>query len=586
MTRVRRTIRAWAFVSAAVAFGVAPALAQEPVPVAPSEPEIDATADEASVPEPAEDRTPRLIGDAEALAASGMASAAEVKELSRLIRELKEALEKKAARLENGEATEEADASLETAAGALETSSADIAERAATLETTPEAPALPKEGAMAAFARVLEESAGVLERLKEIRNALGSAEDERAAQAAPNGAEPEAVEEAAGEVSGSVTENGQPVAGATVTDPETGAKATTDNDGLFHLVGIPAGRLVTLTAGKAGRPLGVHRVILAGNKGGLADFNGAAASPGAAAARLRPSIMRVRPASGQATGLVLGEVRDRRGRPAAGAAVALERLGVVRSDVRGRFAFLGVPVGPHRVTVSLRAHQPQRAAVRVAAKARAQVRVQLRTAPRPAPTHLAWRQPGAASRLTGVVTDAQARAVVGARIRLVRGAQAVSVVSQAQGRYAIRNVAGGKYHLLVSKAGFKTDAHELTLGVRESRTLNVRLAARPGAVDAARVPPAKSRRSIGAVYGRVIDGRTGRPVAGARLSLAGKGGVSDASGSFRLANLQTGSHRLVVQAPGFVVIERVVAVEAARDLAVTLPLTALRASSVPRRVRR
>jgi hypothetical protein len=80
-------------------------------------------------------------------------------------------------------------------------------------------------------------------------------------------------------------------------------------------------------------------------------------------------------AGGQASGTILGEVRDARGRPATGAAVALQHLGVVRTDSRGRFAFLGVPAGVHGIAVQLRGHQPKREAVRVAGKARADVRV-------------------------------------------------------------------------------------------------------------------------------------------------------------------------------------------------------------------
>jgi hypothetical protein len=81
------------------------------------------------------------------------------------------------------------------------------------------------------------------------------------------------------------------------------------------------------------------------------------------------------------------------------------------------------------------------------------------------------------------------------------------------------------------------------------------------------------------VRGRVVDAQTGRPVAGARLRLAGHGTVADAAGAFRLPHLDPGSHRLVVEAAGFADNERAVVVQAARDVVLTLPLTPLRARS-------
>jgi Carboxypeptidase regulatory-like domain len=564
--------------------------AQEPAPPAPPEEELQAPAVDESAPESAEERSPRLIGEAEALAAGGMASAAEVKELSRLMRELKEALEKKAERLETGGPTEEVDAPLESTADELEALSAGVAERAASAETVPEAAGpRPTEGVLASFGSALEDAAGVLQRLQEIRTALGSAKDEEAAEAAPGGAEPEPVEEAQGDVSGSVTEDGRPVEGVTVADPETGVKATTGADGLFHLVGVPAGRLVTLVASKAGRPLGQQQVLPTAGRPAVADFGGAAKAT-SGAVRLRPSIMRVPSAPGQASGTILGEVRDPRGRPGAGAAVALHHLGVVRSDSRGRFAFLGVPAGAHRITVQLRGHQPKLEAVRVATKTRADLRVRLSATPRPVPTRVAWRGPGATAQVRGVVVDREGRPVVGARIRLVRAAQTVSVVSSARGAYAVASVQGGQYHMLVSKAGFQTGAVALTLSARETKVLTFRLLRKPGTTDVARLRTAPTRttptapvrttpspRPAGTVRGHVVDAQTGRPVAGARLRLAGKGAVADAAGAFRLPHLDPGSHRLVVEATGFAASERAVVVQAARDVVLTLPLTPLRA---------
>lgn len=403
LTPVRRSIVSGALLFAGLGVGLAAAHAREALPAERPREVKEMPDDDADVADPVEDRVPRLISEADALAGGGMASAAEVRELTRLMRELKEALEKKTALLETGKPTEEVDALLETAAGALDASSAEIAGRAESGEAVPvpEAPP-PRESATAALAGVLEEAAAVLERLKDVRSARSGAEGGETAGAPGSGPVSEPVEEAGAEVTGSVTEEGRPVEGATVVDAETGATATTDADGLFALPGVPAGRVVTLRATKAGRPLGVRRVLLGPGRSALADFGGAASVPGAAGrVRLRPSIMHIRTPAGQATGLILGEVRDARGRPTAGAAVALEHLGVVRSDLRGRFAFLGVPAGFHRVAVRLRGHQPWRQGVRVRAKTRADLRMRLSLAPRRPDGRTGRPVPGARVHLAG-----------------------------------------------------------------------------------------------------------------------------------------------------------------------------------------
>ena len=118
MTRTRHSTLAGVVLFGALTLGIAmPVRAQEPAPPAPPEDELQAPAVDETAPESAEERSPRLIGEAEALAAGGMASAAEVKELSRLMRELKEALEKKAERLKTGQPTEDVDAPIDSAAG-------------------------------------------------------------------------------------------------------------------------------------------------------------------------------------------------------------------------------------------------------------------------------------------------------------------------------------------------------------------------------------------------------------------------------------------------------------------------------------
>ena len=180
-----------------------------------------------------------------------------------------------------------------------------------------------------------------------------------------------------------------------------------------------------------------------------------------------------------------------------------------------------MPAGAQRITVQLRGHQPKREAVRVAAKARADLRVRLSATPRPVPTRVASRGAGATR----------------------------------------------------------------TIDVERLRPAPVRTTPKTP-VRTTPTPPVRTTpwpRPAGTVRGRVVDAQTGRPVAGARLRLAGQGTVADAAGMFRLPLLDPGSHRLVVEARGFAASERAVLVRAARDVVLTLPLTPLRARSTAAR---
>jgi hypothetical protein len=89
----------------------------------------------------------------------------------------------------------------------------------------------------------------------------------------------------------------------------------------------------------------------------------------------------------------------------------------------------------------------------------------------------------------------------------------------------------------------------------------------------ARKAGTSAKTKVGSLRGRVVDARTGRDVAGARVrTAAGPAAVSDRAGVFRISGLAAKSHRLRITAKGFVGVEKVVVVSRARPTALTVRL--------------
>jgi hypothetical protein len=89
----------------------------------------------------------------------------------------------------------------------------------------------------------------------------------------------------------------------------------------------------------------------------------------------------------------------------------------------------------------------------------------------------------------------------------------------------------------------------------------------------ARKAGTSAEAKAGSLRGRVVDARTGRAVAGARVrTAAGPAVVSNRAGVFQISGLAAKSHRLRITAKGFVAVERVVVVSRARPAALTVRL--------------
>ena len=590
---------------------------------------------EAAAAVEADEALQQLIAQSESLAASGNGSAQGLGALKRALEGLKQALAAKAARLEQAQETAQADSDLTARRQELESAVERLTEEAAAAETTDEGGGVAESGEKKKLTTsindFLGESLSMLQKIQEMRALLrGAGEEQTSAGGDVGEGEDEGasalMEEATEEVSGVVTEEGEPVEGLDVTDAESGQSTTTGADGTYTLKGVPAGRLSHLVLTKAGAKVGTARLDLPRGRSAVADFElkaGAGARAAASPLRVVPSTVFVKESKAGGTGgtgTLKGSVRAADGRPLARALVTLHKLAVARTDSAGRYTFLNVPAGAQQLTIYRSGLRPKLERVRVAAKQSSESRVAFA----PGDTTNAAQHGarllvrGAGTILRGSVVGHDSQPLVGAKVSVVeaaaQGGGAVTALANRRGGFELRDLKPGSYRVLVSKAGYEANARSVALKAGVPASLEFRLkrirspfldralearsggrantnggkpranthqSATPGArvgqatnagsrtVEATnagshtaerravpfgviRPRPAPAAPSTGQLSGVVVDAKTGRPVAGAAVSVAGLGrATTDRDGSFTFTQVAPGTHRINVRLKGY-----------------------------------
>ncbi len=593
---------------------------------------------EASSAAEADEELQQLIAQSESLASSGAGSAESLGALNRALEGLKNALASKAARLEQGQGTASADAAVSARRQELETVVSRLNEEAAAAVETGSAGATEEQQSSGEKKKLttsindfMGESLSILQKIQEMRSILRGAGEEQSSTGGEAGEESSAgvetgeavgesapAEEVTEEVSGVVTENGEPVEGVSVTEPESGQSAVTGPDGAYTLKGVPAGRMSNLVLSKGGAKMATARLDLPRGRAAVADFDlkqrssaGVAASP----LRIVPSMVIVKRSTASAgdAGTLKGIVRDAQGQPLARTLVTLKGLAVARTDSAGRYIFLNVPAGAHQLTIYRSGLRPKTERVQVAAKKSSETRIAFASADK---TSVEQNRPrliarGAGTLLRGNVHDQDDRPLSGAKVSVVetgaRTGSAVSALVNQKGGFELRDLKPGSYRVLVSKTGYETTAQSVALRAGASAPLDFRLKRmRSAFLDRAldtrsgnrantntnggqprlstprtnapggRTPPAGTqsgnrtdeRRATpvgvnrpqptavvlrnGQLRGLVVDAKTGKPVAGAVVSVAGLGSVTTKpDGSFIFPNVAPGTHRIVVRLRGY-----------------------------------
>jgi hypothetical protein len=159
-------------------------------------------------------------------------------------------------------------------------------------------------------------------------------------------------------------------------------------------------------------------------------------------------------------------------------------------------------------------------------------------------------------RLTGRIVEAQTgKPLQGATVSL--GGQPNTQTDQ-NGEYAYNNLPTGGNRVSVSKAGFLMQ--QKTVAIRAERAAREDFALTPQTLAAGRtaitgVPTAPTKTSVnaGRLSGQVVDAKTGRPLAGAVVVVAGQQSVStDQDGRYLFTQLVPGVYQVSVRKSGFV----------------------------------
>jgi uncharacterized membrane protein len=530
----------------------------------------------------------QLMAQAESIISNNSGASTEsLNAINQGLQNLKSALGSKAQLLEQAQDTTPADQQIATRKQELQMAITTAMQQVSTTDpsASPQQPTGEKKSLLSSIGGYLGEAVGIMQKIQEMRSMLRSGNESYPTD--PNsptysgGNQGVPYEEPTTEVSGVVTEGGVPVEGATVSEPESGATATTDGSGAYTLKAVAAGRLAKLLISKTGKQLGAGQIDLIRGRAAVADFDVKANQVGNSASALRviPATVMVNGLKTQAgnTGMLKGVVRDPQGKPVPRALVNLKGIAMARTDSQGQYTFLNVPAGAHQLNIQKSGLMLKSQQVQVLAKKNNESQTQYAASDRTPKETLKQSVivRGAGATLRGRVSDFDKNPLAGVKVTALLASGAVSVLSNDKGKFELRELKQGQYRLLVSKPGFDNANQTIQLGEGKSESVDLQMkkSASQTAVKIieaqrlrreaaqsqpnntpARIPVANrpTETSKGQLAGRIVDAQSGRPLAGAMVTLQGQPAArSDADGNYTVANLPQGSYRLSISKSGF-----------------------------------
>jgi protocatechuate 3,4-dioxygenase beta subunit len=544
----------------------------------------DAAQAEAAKAADADSELQQLIAQAESLLSSGANAGTEtISAVQQSLEALKTALASKASLLEQGQDTTQADQQITQHKEELQAALAKLAEEAATNASTStggEQSSGEKKGFMTSINEFAGEALGFLQKIQEMRAALQGFKQEQSAsgEMGNEGAMPS--EEQTEDVNGVVTEDGAPVADATVTDQESGLSTKTDSNGSYTLKGLTSGKLAKLLVTKGQKTMSAQVDVFHG-RSNVADFQlkSMSASAGTiSASRILPSTVIASAASTRA-GAVKGVVLDATGRPVPRALVSLKGLAVARTNSQGQYAFLNVPEGAHQLSISQSGLKTKSAQLKVTAKNSSEANIKFGAGDKLASlsTKGSLIQPGASTTLRGTVLDTANRPISAAKVSVIQSNAVVSVFSGRDGSFELRNLKPAEYRLAVYKVGFESANQSLALrsGGVERREFKLKPQVSPLIASVLKNQSAQQKKidiarqgqtsgqvrntttgsilvTKGQLAGRITDAADRKPISGVTVSLPGMSSIkTDQQGNYAIGNLAAGTYQLSVKLSGY-----------------------------------
>jgi len=551
----------------------------------------------------------QLIYQAEELSYNSSLSEENLKELTKGLEKLKNSLDKKVTLIEQGKDTTEVEQDIAAQKEELQQIITAVTEAVSASEEGSleeeqgyETESAEKKSLLAGIGGVLDDSLNILRKIQEIKSTLKGADEE--AQYETEGTEEVTTEEGGGEgeegtgeepaevattdeVSGVVTEDGEPVEGVTVTDPESGVSTTTDSSGYYNLGKIPAGRLSELVITKGGKELAAGKVNLVPGRAAVADWElkPKFSKDKKPALRVMPSMVNIakgkkyKQYSGK-TGTIKGVVLDTQGKPVARVLVKLKGLGTARTDSKGQYIFMKVPAGNHQLVVTKSGLNAKSQPVKVLAKKSSSYTIRFASKDiirkEAALPTLVMR--GTAATLFGMVTNVQKQPVKGAKVMAIQSGRAVCVVTGRSGMYRMKGLKPGKYRILVSKTGFKSTSRDILLNPKGAQKADFNLSGSSSYIRSllARRPGKKAlvvNAGTGKLTGRIFNALSKKPLSSAVVRIKGaKGTASGRYGSYSITNLPAGTYSVYVSKNGYYLQSKKIRVLAKRTTQVDFAL--------------
>ncbi len=544
---------------------------EEQLPLPQEEPEETEDAREV---ESDEDLQQLMAQAEECLAGAGSSSVQELNGLRNALEGLRSSLERKSRLLQEGTDTNEMDREIDSRKEALSQAILRIQETSSYgTEYRQEEQSSQKQSVLKQIMEFLGSAVDFAQRIGELRAGWTSFRSDSIAEqlatdaAGREGGEirPDLMEqrdESLEEITGTVIEDGRPVQGAVVTESDSGASATTASDGSYTIDGI-AGNLATLIVSRNGRELAKGRIQVAPGRPRVADFQLSASRIGGfqraiPALRIIPSVVNVgRKIPGNALGTVEGTVQSAEGNPVPRALIQLQNLAIARTDSRGRYMFRQVPAGTYALVTRRSGYPAKSAQVRVTAGGKVdssavfRLSEQMRRVRSSLVIQKGDRTSGVV--LRGQLIDQTSHPISGAKVTLAAPGAALSVRTDSNGRYLLRNLKPGDYRLIAAMAGKVAESRDVTLRGADMRDMNIQLRNTPGSGS---YVLAGARAHLRGIRGEVCDSHH-KPLPKVQIEVrkAGKSAIverilTNQRGEY-LLKVYAGTYDLSVSRPGY-----------------------------------